>query len=405
MSQGHRCDFLDGAPLALLGSRARRELLPLPDGVQATTDTYKGPGAVPLQVAVARGLPLTPLCSEDQFLLHHLATRLVHRGTTHLSKYTSNIAFMPRFLIIAESFDFVRDAALALSAHDLVQHRQDYGVVAQRYQCKAVHGVRKSLAVFSNEIADAVLAASILLSLQAVDEPSFASFTCGTASVIESIQDCKDDVFLSDIASNAFSGASNVQVRQGIAVPRPNATRTEEKMYQLVKGPLEELRKRVSNVQAAKASVVSLLEICRMLQNPKARTDVKHRFSILNPAMRQILWLPALVTGLPADKWILLLMAYWYGMIMSLEPVRYAPVSQLLRSSCVAPVQSISSKLRELPEGGERDQVVQLMGLPMMLANDMQEQIEQHGRDVQSAGLRNNTGKGLLMNENMSSFS
>jgi hypothetical protein len=342
------------------------------------------------QFAIARGLPLTPLCSEESYLLHHLASRLTQRETTE--RYTSNIAFMPRFLLIAESFDFVRDAALAVSAQDLAQRRKDYGVVVQKYQCKAVHGVRKSLAVFSKELADAVLAASILLSLQAVDEASFASFTCGTASVIESIQDRRDDVFLSDIASNSFSLASNISVNQGIAVPRPNAARNEGKMYGIVRGPLHKLSKQFSDVHPAKASAESLLEICRRLQNPLARTNIGYRFSILNPAMRQLFWLPSLMTRSPADTWILLLMAYWYAMIMSLEPIRYAPVSQLMRSSCIAPVTAIFGRLNELPERDERELVCQLMELPMMIANDMQDQIKQHEREVRSAGLRRGIG-------------
>jgi hypothetical protein len=393
MQQSHRCDFLDGAPLALLGSRAPRELLPIPDAFRAHNDMFDVPTAASQmapQFVIARGLPLTPLCSEQSYLLHHLASRLIQRETTE--RYTSNIAFMPRFLVIAESFDFVRDAALAVSAQDLAQGRKDYGAVVQKYQFKAVHGIRKSLVVFSKEIADAVLAASILLSLQAVDEASFASFTCGTASIIESIQDRRNDVFLSDIASNSFSLASNISVNQGIAVPRPNAARNEDKMYAVMSGPLHELSKRLSDVRPAKASAVSLLEICRRLQNPLARTNIGYRFSILNPAMRQLFWLPSLMIRSTAETWILVLMAYWYAMIMSLEPIRYAPVSQLMRSSCIAPVTAISGRLNELPERDEKELACQLMELPVMIANDMQDQIKQHEREVRSAGLRRGIG-------------
>jgi hypothetical protein len=157
-------------------------------------------------------------------------------------------------------------------------------------------------------------------------------------------------------------------------------------------GPLHELSKRLSDVHPAKASALSLLEICRRLQNPLARTNVGYRFSILNPAMRQLFWLPSLMKTSPADTWILVLMAYWYAMIMSLEPIRYAPVSQLMRSSCIAPVTAISGRLNELPERDEKELACQLMELPVMIANDMQDQIKQHEREVRSAGLRRGIG-------------
>lgn len=259
-----------------------------------------------------------------------------------------------------------------------------YRLVAEKLRCRAVHGVRRSLETFSGRNADAVLSASILLSWQPVDHSSFASFTCGTASVIETIQEGRSTLFLADIVSNSFSCASNIQMNQGIEVPKPPIERSEQRMFDIMKEPLNELWEHLSG--RCRPSVESLLAVCQSLQDPLARTNLSHRFSILGPAMWHILWLPTLMTGSPSDKWALVLMAYWYAMVMSLQPVRYAPVSQLLRSSCMSPVRSIFEEVHKLPEGRERRRLLQLMELPVMVTNDMQEQIEKHEREVRSIG-------------------
>jgi hypothetical protein len=274
------------------------------------------------------GLPMTPLPPEEGLLLHHLSSNLTEAKTVDMSKCIVNVAFMPRFLAIAEAFDFVRHAALSVSASRFAygKDKAEYRLLAQKHQLRAVQGLRLSLAQLDKRNADAVLATSILLSWQAADAGSFASFTCGTASIIESVHPWSKRVFLGDVVTNPLAGASNLQVRRGIPVPRPPALRNEEKIHELIRRPLAEVYSKISGHKAAQDSINLLLEVTKNLKNPLARTDLPFRFSILQPGLSQVVWLPILFKEPRVSRWALLILAFWYAAIMSLEPIRYAPV-------------------------------------------------------------------------------
>lgn len=289
-----------------------------------------------------------------------------------------------RFLAIAETFDkdFVREAALAVSASRFAygKDKAHFRMLAQKHERRAVQGLRLSLAQFQKQNSDAILATSILLSWQALDETSFASFTCGTASIIEAMYPWrKQGVFLDDLVTNAFACASNLQVTRGILVPRPPAARNEQMIYDLMKTPLAEVYRNLSGHKAAQESITLLLELAKELKNPRVRTDLHFRFSVLQPGLSQFLWLPTLLKEPDASKWTLLVHAFWYALIMSLEPIRYAPVSQLLRSSCVNTVRSIVGELQTVSNPSDRYAMLRLMVLPLTVAKDMEQQINALG--------------------------
>jgi hypothetical protein len=258
-----------------------------------------------------------------------------------------------------------------------------YRMVAQKHERRAVQGLRLSLTQFQKQNSDAILATSILLSWQALDEASFASFTCGTASIIsEAVRFANQGLFLDDLVTNAFACASNLQATQGILVPRPPAHRNEEVIYTLMREPLAELYEHLSGHKAAQQSITLLLEVAMKLENPRVRKDLHFRFSVLQPGLSQFLWLPTLLKESNASKFAILVPAFWYALIMSLEPIRYAPVSQLLRSSCVSTVRSIVVELQTEASLQDRDAMLRLMRLPLTIANDMEQQVYALGQAI-----------------------
>ena len=72
------------------------------------------------------------------------------------------------FLAIAFSYDFVRQAILALSASHLAEAfgQKDAAQEIKKHQIHSLHGVRETIGRFSKETSDAVLAASLLLCWQ-----------------------------------------------------------------------------------------------------------------------------------------------------------------------------------------------------------------------------------------------
>lgn len=94
--QKYRCDFLDGAPLALLGDRRSRMLLPTasgPEEVNATSDDHR---ALVSLSWVDAGLPMTRLPPDESRLFHNLSSNLTQTKAVEVSKYIVNVAYMPR---------------------------------------------------------------------------------------------------------------------------------------------------------------------------------------------------------------------------------------------------------------------------------------------------------------------
>lgn len=94
--QNRRCDFLDGAPLALLGDRRSRMILPTESGPEEGSTTSVSDRALISLSWVDHGLPMTRLPSEESRLLHALSSNLTQTRAIEVSKYIVNVAYMPR---------------------------------------------------------------------------------------------------------------------------------------------------------------------------------------------------------------------------------------------------------------------------------------------------------------------
>lgn len=95
--QNYRCDFLDGAPLALLGERRSRMLLPTATGPEQDDAGPEGHQPLLSLMHVDHGLPMRPLPPEEGRLLHHLTSNLTQTKAVEMSKYIVNVAYMPRW--------------------------------------------------------------------------------------------------------------------------------------------------------------------------------------------------------------------------------------------------------------------------------------------------------------------
>jgi hypothetical protein len=95
--QNSRCDFLDGAPLALLGDRRSRMLLPTTGEPEEVNATSVGQRALISLSWVDRGLPMTRLPPDESRLLHALSSNLTETKAIEVSKYIVNVAYMPRW--------------------------------------------------------------------------------------------------------------------------------------------------------------------------------------------------------------------------------------------------------------------------------------------------------------------
>ena len=94
-----------------------------------------------------------------------------------------------RFMGIATSHRFAMDTMLAWSASHLAKLQGDQKSMNQalRYRVLALKGLQDAIGKFSSSNADAILAASVILSWQAPDSNSWAVLKRGTLTVIERI--------------------------------------------------------------------------------------------------------------------------------------------------------------------------------------------------------------------------
>ena len=210
--------------------------------------------------------------------------------------------------------------------------------------------------------------------------------TCGIATTIESMQPWKEEAILSQYARNTFAYASNMAANFGIPVPSPPPQRSEQRIWQYMGLSLEELEKHLPSNRV----LTDLKILAVALQDPAARTDTELRFGILKAvqAHLHLLPLPLQIGDVRDGPFWLVLLAYGYAVTMMLTPVRYAPVSQLTRSSCVKPTEAIYHDLKKaLVESGPDEDVglraaVDLMVIPMQIVGDMKVQLKQHERNL-----------------------
>jgi len=178
-----------------------------------------------------------------------------------------------------------------------------------------------------------------------------------------------------------------------IPVPRPPDTRDETKVHDLIKEPLGEVWINLAGDEEAQKAITELLDMTKKLQNPATRRDLELRFHVLNPLRHYVVWLPTLLHEDRKQVWLLVLLAYWYSTAMTLQPIRYAPVSQLLRSSCIKPVENINSRLLRGPNLSlgetqlEYAAALRLLELPVQICADMKDQLRLHKQQMQSAAL------------------
>ncbi|KAJ5682814.1 hypothetical protein N7462_005979 [Penicillium macrosclerotiorum] len=191
-----RCDYQDmaapqGSPPA---SRRGPDLLMSPD-IEIEIENWHRSGITPYPELV--GCPPTSwsgLSRSDLRLIHHIVGLSIDLHRRGLSNCTIWAQMLPSsFLGLALSNDFVMSAILALSAFHLafLTRDQETKQLALHHKATAFKGLRTALgyaiATPSKINSEAILAASILLSWQATEYPSWVSLQQGISTVLETM--------------------------------------------------------------------------------------------------------------------------------------------------------------------------------------------------------------------------
>lgn len=168
-----RCDYMENVGSDAEG-RSSPEQTPLsfsPD-TESRIDLWQQTGSFPYPALQVFPPPQTHEYSKNDLrLIHHLSAisnDLMLKGTTNLTIWTQKV---PKFLSIAATYPFVMHALLSFSANHLAWSRSSNETRNLHIQhgTIALRGLHEAIGNFSHQVADAVLACSLLLLWQATD--------------------------------------------------------------------------------------------------------------------------------------------------------------------------------------------------------------------------------------------
>jgi hypothetical protein len=168
-----RCDYMDNPTPSDDGLRlpGQANLLWTPE-IERNVDVWRQTGQFPFpDLQIAPQPQWQAFSRTDLRLVYHLASVCCEMQQSRTSKLTIWTELTPKFLSIAASHSFVMHAVLAFSANHLAWIAQSTETrhIAYHHGGIAMKGLHEAIGTFSRSNADAVLAASMLLSWQSTD--------------------------------------------------------------------------------------------------------------------------------------------------------------------------------------------------------------------------------------------
>ena len=263
--------------------------------------------------------------------MHHICTISSSLELSKKAKAALWGSELPRFLRLGCSFDFLAHSIMAMAASHVAWLTKSIEVdsVAANYQSLASKGIREALTHFSRENADAILASSILLSVQVSEWRSFKAIGQGISAVISAMEPWKEE--------SAFLSHLEMQVKR-LLTPITLGSSS---------APLEEsifdvnnlLRECINSLSALEPLVKDRPELARLVRDlcnfsEKAQT---YNSSLPLPAQYKTMhflrgWLHRLPASLvdvtKGDIIVLVTLAYFFAVALTVAPL-YPVINQI----------------------------------------------------------------------------
>lgn len=274
---------------------------------------------------------------------------LASKGSIPFTTWPQEI---PKFQDIAESFPFVRSALLSFAVNNFVGP-QEY-VQAQKlhihYSGIALRGLHDSLGEFTYTNADAVLAASLLMSWQATNWRQWSSLLAGVHavstcySVVRSSRLTSSQVHATIKSRGYVSHFSKLAVRQHFVLgsstttkPANAATLELRKTIQKTINALQQLQTAVSADNLELCYTSQLLDCIRTIRSIHLSRNASEQFSRLCNLREFFFWAPlALLQQSNRTHASMLTLAHMYAAAITLEPC-FSDLGPVFCSSMVVP--------------------------------------------------------------------
>ncbi|KAL2871849.1 putative C6 transcription factor RosA-like [Aspergillus lucknowensis] len=312
------------------------------------------------------------LSRTDLRLIHHIIGLSIDLHRRGLSNCTIWAQKMPLFLSIAISHDFVMSSILTLSAAHLawITRNQETKQLAFHHRGTAIQGLQKAIGAFSRENCDGILAASILLSWQDSEWPSWASLQQGVTSVLDSMpQVWKQESELALFLDNQrYMANANSPVISGYRFQDEDLASLDHTII-----TLQSVQKRVAHNHEHYRRVGELLEFVRHFQRDILSLTAEQAFERVQPLRQWLFWLPpAMLRGGDGDTGALAILAQFFGVGVALDtlfpdlggaylgPLSVGPIEEIYRT--------IYSRNAATPYNPDVQLAMSLMDLPRHLA-------------------------------------
>ncbi|PTU22866.1 hypothetical protein P175DRAFT_0431512 [Aspergillus ochraceoroseus IBT 24754] len=312
------------------------------------------------------------LSRTDLRLIHHiigLSIDLHRRGLSHCTIWAQK---MPTFLSVAISHDFVMSSILTLSAAHLawITRNQETGQLAFHHRGVAIRGLQKAIGAFCKGNCDAILAASILLSWQDCEWPSWASLQQGLTSVLDSMpQMWKQESELAFFVHNQrYMGSATSPLLSGYRFQDEDLVSLESTIM-----TLQTIQKRVAHNHEHYRRIGELLDFVRHFQRDLLSLTPEQVFERVQPLRQWLFWLPpAMLRGGEGDTGALAILAQFFGVGVALDslfpdlggfylgPMSVGPIEEIYRT--------IYSRSATAPYNPDVQLAMSLMELPRHLA-------------------------------------
>ena len=197
VKHGRRCDYASApGPVGNTTTNIQRPSLVWPAAIQDSCEKWQQTGHAPFPKL---SLPYHPswhsFSLEDLRYMHHMCTISSSLELSNKAKAALWGSELPRFLRLGCSYDYLAHSIMAMAASHVAWLTKSIEAdsIAANYQSLASKGIREAIVHFSRENADAILASSILLSVQVNEWRSYKAVGQGISAVISAMQPWKDE--------------------------------------------------------------------------------------------------------------------------------------------------------------------------------------------------------------------
>jgi hypothetical protein len=224
---------------------------------------------------------------------------------------------------LAASHPFVMHAVLAFSANHLawISQSAETRTIASSHGATAMKGLHEAIGSFSKSNADAVLAASLLLSWQSTDWRGWASLMLGTKTILNAMQGWAEDSSLADlIDQQGLTGQHSFANESSIF--SPDSRQEQLSTLHNFTAALVKLQPYLATCEQESRWIDQLAGYVERLRTSSAPANSEEQFAQLYALRKWLFWMPVtLLSSRKGDVFTLLVLSHFYATALAIEPM------------------------------------------------------------------------------------